>query len=87
MKEFLAFLESHWLEISAAFASVIAVVTAVINLRKNAKLSKALESAKTRGTQVICPYCKKSAPLSEVRFILPTGELDQNLNGVPDNAE
>lgn len=87
MKELLEFLAVHWPELTAGFATVVALVTTCINLKKSSKLSQALKDAQSRGTRVICPRCKKTSPLSEVRFILPDGSPDQNLDGVPDHQE
>ena len=73
--------------ISSGVAAVTALVVAICNGVKAAKLSKQLEAAKMRQTYIICPHCKKKTPLSEVDFRLPDGSLDNNLNGVPDVKE
>lgn len=78
------FLEAHWVEITAAIGALGAIVTSVINLAKTRSLTKALEAAKRRQTVIVCPKCHKESPLSEVDFKLPTGELDNNLDGVAD---
>ena len=85
MKDVIQFLELHWPEIVSGFATLVALVTTGINLAKGAKLSRAVEDAKSKGYQVRCPKCKKTSPLSEVQILLPSGELDANLDGIPDN--
>lgn len=81
------FLEAHWPELTAAAAALASIVTTVVNLGKTKHLEKALAAAKRRQTSIVCPHCHKESPLSEVNFKLPSGELDNNLNGVPDNSE
>lgn len=81
------FLNAHWPEIVAGFTAALALGTSFINLRKAGQLKKALQAANERGTQVLCPHCKKKSPLHEVKFILPSGDVDNNLNGVPDSQE
>lgn len=87
MKDLLEFLTLHWPELTAGFATTAALITTIVNVSKSSRLSKALEEAKSHGMQVRCPRCKKTSPLSEVTFVMPSGEIDNNLNGVPDNQE
>lgn len=72
---------------AACSGAIVAVITAVVNARKTRRLEKALDDAKARETFAICPRCKKKVLLSELAFHLPSGERDQNLNGVPDHQE
>lgn len=40
-----------------------------------------------QGYQIRCPRCKKEFPLEEAHFLMASGELDDNLNGIPDSQE
>ncbi len=84
MKEILVEFGSLALAVSSA---IIAVINAIVSARKTAKLSEELEAAKMRETYIECPHCKKKILLSEMRFRLPTGAFDNNLDGVPDPKE
>ena len=86
------FLEQiNWPSLAAAITGFLTAITAlvvmIVNSVNNKKIKKALEDAKARQTQVVCPKCKKKSPLSEVSFVLPDGSQDNNLNGVPDHQE
>lgn len=73
--------------VAGAATAIAAGIVAVISARKSFKFEKALEAAKQRDTYCICPHCKKKISLSEIHWILPTGEIDDNLNGKPDSLE
>ena len=72
---------------SGCIAAATAFVVAIVSVRKNLRIEKALDEAKQRETYIICPNCKKKIPLSEISFRLPSGEVDNNLNGKPDLKE
>lgn len=81
MKEILVEFGSLAFAVSSA---IIAVINAIVSARKTAKLAEELEAAKMRETYIECPHCKNKVLLSEMRFRLPTGALDNDLNGKPD---
>lgn len=68
-------------------ASIVSVIKAVSASKKAAKLEKLVQEARERETYVICPSCKKKLPLSEIDFHLPSGAIDNNLNGKADYEE
>nr|CAI9752420.1 hypothetical protein YKEOBPQY_YKEOBPQY_CDS_0008 [Microvirus sp.] len=51
------------------------------------RASRMLDDAKKRQTYLICPHCSKKVYLSEIDFHLPSGSLDNNINGLPDDRE
>lgn len=51
------------------------------------KLKEYLEKAKSRETYTVCPHCKSKISFSELVFHLPSGQVDQDLNGIPDDEE
>lgn len=80
-----------WVALFAAIAGIItalaSLIAVIVGFRKSFKLKEALEEAKARETYIVCPGCKKKIPLSEIDFHLPTGQVDNNLNGKPDVLE
>lgn len=40
-----------------------------------------------QGYQIQCPRCHKDFPIAEANFLMSSGELDNNLNGIPDEKE
>lgn len=68
-------------------ASVVSVIKAISASKKAARLERLLDDAKARETYFICPKCKSKVLLSEVDFHLPSGSLDNNLNGKADLEE
>lgn len=52
----------------------------VVNLRK-------IRAAKRQAYTIRCPHCKKETPINEVTFLMPSGKVDNNLNGIPDDEE
>lgn len=83
--------EFPWTTAAAAIVSVISSISALIFSLIRAKsvkqLKDALEQAKKKDTRILCPKCHKESPLSEVHFLLPSGALDDNLNGIADEEE
>ena len=80
-----------WIAFGSAVAGIITalagLVAGIIAIRNSKRISQALEEAKARETFTVCPNCKKKIPLSEINWHLPTGEVDNNLNGKPDYLE
>ena len=81
MKEILIEFGSLALAVSSA---IIAVINAIVSARRSYKLSQELDAAKERETYIECPHCSKKIRLSEMYFRLPSGALDNDLNGKPD---
>lgn len=73
--------------IASAMAAGAGFLVALRNARKTKKIEKILQEAQERETYTVCPRCKKKVRLSELLWHLPDGSIDQNLNGVPDDAE
>lgn len=72
------------LAVLGAFATLFGVSIGQLN-----KLRKILtrDKSKSSGYRVLCPHCKKESALEDVHFLLPSGAVDDNLNGVPDHEE
>lgn len=87
MTEFLNFIQENWSSIVNVCMGVVNGVAAIVLLIKSKSFSLYLKKAKQRETYMVCPHCKKEIPLSELSFHLPSGEVDNNLNGVPDQQE
>lgn len=81
MKEILVEFGSLALAVSSA---IISVINAIVSARRSYKLSQELDAAKERETYIECPHCGKKIHLSEMSFRLPSGALDNDLNGKPD---
>lgn len=80
--------EDFIIQIATAGVAIAGALTAVINAliagKRSAKLAQQLEQAKERETYATCPHCGKKIHLSEMSFRLPSGALDNNLDGKPD---
>lgn len=77
--------------ISTSAASIAAAIVSVIKAfsaaKKAAKLERLLEDARARSTYTICPHCKEKLYLTDLSFFLPSGSLDNNLDGIPDRKD
>ncbi len=82
--EFLTALTTAFASIAAAVVSVIKAVQASKRAEKARQL---LDDAKARSTYSICPECGKKIYLSDLSFHLPSGQLDDDLNGIPDDEK
>lgn len=80
LKEFLPYIVSGFAFVFDAIS--LGVVVAIG--RRNKRM---LQRAKDRDTFTICPHCHEKVALSDLDFRLPSGELDNNLNGKPDDQE
>lgn len=78
------FFTSYWPEFVSGTIAIAGAVVGIINAVNAHKFKKYLDDAKKRETYTVCPYCKKKIPISELHFHLPTGQLDDDLNGLPD---
>lgn len=81
MKDFII---QYWPEFVGGIVAIAGAIVGIINAIYARKFAKYLEDAKKRETYTVCPYCKKKIPISELHFHLPTGQLDDDLNGLPD---
>ena len=76
------------IQVTTAGVAIAGALTSVINViiagKRSAKLAQQLEQAKERETYATCPHCGKKIHLSEMSFKLPSGALDNNLDGKPD---
>lgn len=68
----------------ATFGAVLAIINSIIAEVRVRKLQLQLDAAKQRETYIECPHCKKKILLSQMSFRLPSGALDNNLDGKPD---
>lgn len=68
----------------ALASSLVAFISGIVAYRRSWKLGKQLEAAKERETYAVCPHCGKKIHLSEMSFRLPSGALDNDLDGKPD---
>jgi len=73
--------------VTAATSLAVALVSGIVALVKSHQVKQALDNARQRETYIICPHCHKKAALSEIDFRLPSGQLDNDLNGVPDDLQ
>lgn len=89
MREFLNSID--WVALVGALVSLVGGITALVvvlvNAKNTKKITTALDEAKQKSVYFVCPNCHKKIPLSEVDFHLPSGAVDNNLNGKPDYLE
>lgn len=81
---FYEFAMQFWPHFVSGALSIFAAITGVFAAINAHRFSKYLENAKKRETYTVCPHCKKKILLSELAFHLPSGEVDQDLDGRPD---
>lgn len=68
----------------SVIGAIGSLVAAIMSFFKSRRLARILDDAKERETYTVCPYCKKKIHLSEMDFHLPSGALDNDLNGEAD---
>lgn len=86
MREFLS--QNREIIIAAASIVLSLLVDGCVGLGIALGISRRRIRELTRqGYQIRCPRCKKEFPLEEAHFLMASGELDDNLNGIPDNLE
>lgn len=85
MNEFVAFLSEYW-QVIANILSWIAVIVVYVDAKVSKKLVKGLIArAKANGTYLLCPHCGKKVELKDLdNLYLPTGCIDNDLDGKPD---
>lgn len=85
--DFAGFFSKYWPELVSGIVAILTALSALLAAIHANRFKRYLDKAKERETYAVCPHCKKRIPLSEIQFHLPTGEVDNNLNGKPDNEE
>lgn len=86
MREFLS--ENRELIISLVTVIMSLMVDGLIGLGIALGFSRRRIRQLTRsGYKVRCPHCKKESPIEECSFLMASGQLDNNLNGIPDELE
>lgn len=73
--------------IAASLAFVADLIIAFVVGFNSRLVKRVLTQAKKRETFTVCPHCHKKIPLTDIDFRLPTGEIDNDLNGKPDVEE
>lgn len=73
--------------IAGVLALVADILIGSIVLFHSRIVKRAISKAIDRNEFTICPYCHEKIHLKDVVFRLPTGQIDQNLNGKPDDEE
>lgn len=68
----------------SVIGAIGSLVAAVMSFFKSRRLARLLDDAKARETYSICPFCHKKIPLSEMDFHLPSGVVDNDLDGLAD---
>lgn len=95
MDDFLKWFLDNWPTIGSAVLSVFLSAAAFLvyhfkiktEKAKNAVLTAQLNDAIRRATYTECPNCGAHVKLEDLKWYLPTGEQDQNLNGIADDKE
>lgn len=73
--------------LTAFFSFLIARINSKMQKEKIKLLEDALSAAKAKETYTECPYCHNKVPLGDLKFYLPNGAVDNNLNGIADDQE
>ena len=87
-EEFIKILADYWpIIVSSVLSLVTTIVTGVsLSLRHKLKLTRCdLEKARFNHVYFTCPKCGKKVNLNEITFHLPSGEFDNDLDGLPDD--
>lgn len=87
-EEFIKILADYWpIIVSSVLSLVTTVVTGVsLSLRHKLKLTRCdLEKARMNHVYFNCPRCGKKVNLNEITFHLPSGDVDNDLDGLPDD--
>ena len=95
MEDFNTWFLNWWPTLATSLASVVSAIAAYAVYRvkirhekaKNAVLVAQLNDAIKRATYTECPNCGAHVKLEDLNWFLPTGERDQNLNGIADEKE
>lgn len=86
MMEFLNWFNENWKLVASSLAALVLVVSTTFGIVFSRQLSKRVKEAR-KFTFTKCPHCGGMFRLSDADFILPSGEVDNDLNGIPDNQE
>lgn len=73
--------------IITALCSLVAGIISLVNILRRSRFEKVLTAAKLRKTYTVCPRCGKKTALDDLHFYLEDGQVDDDLNGVPDVQE
>lgn len=86
MNEFLKFIQDYWQTI-ASIISWIVVIVAYVDVKVTKKLvNNVLARAKVNGSYLVCPHCGAKVELKDLdNLYLPSGLVDNDLDGKPDN--
>lgn len=87
-EEFIKLLADYWpIIVSSVLSLVTTIVTGVsLSLRHKLKITRCdLEKARMNHVYFTCPKCGKKVTLNEVTFHLPSGDVDDDLDGLPDS--
>lgn len=64
--------------------AVTALILAIAQRKSLNAIKKNLDEAKARETYSVCPHCHEKIYLSEMKFYLPGGKIDNDLDGKED---
>lgn len=56
-------------------------------IRGNVVSRRRLKAAQRQGYKIRCPHCKKESAITDCTLLMPSGAVDNNLNGIPDQDE
>lgn len=90
MKEFII---ANFDSVFYAACGLLALITGseifslVKTLSLKAALKKQLENAKEKEVSTVCPHCRKKLYFKDLKWTLPDGRDDNNLNGKADDEE
>lgn len=86
MEEVINFITTNWKFFAIVIAGFFMLVFTVFGIIVSRLVSRRVTKARSV-TFTKCPHCGEMFTLSECDFILPSGEVDNDLNGVPDSQE
>lgn len=91
MNEIKELLSELYPYILSLIISIITTITLLLT-RKTEKakikmLEEQLDKARSNDIYCECPHCHSKIDLCDLNFYLPSGKIDNNLNGIPDDSE
>lgn len=84
--DFLVWFNENWKLIATSIASLVLIVCTVFGIVFSKQLSKRVKAARMV-TFTKCPHCGEMFRLSDADFLLPSGDVDNDLDGVPDSKK
>lgn len=84
--DFLVWFNENWKLIATFIASLVLIVSTVFGIVFSKQLSKRVKAAR-KVTFTKCPHCGEMFRLSDADFLLPSGDVDNDLDGVPDSKK